>query len=264
MRYPLNAVTLAMAITWGRAALAQHCHVPPPSEPGQLGVSVDVSSEFATYQNSRYEGEYQGLTLSGAWEQRWARLKASLPAYRLTRNGPATHGLGDVFAEVRVPFARNEDDTRVSGLALAATLPTGDAARDLGMGHVMLMPALWTTWSGQQAFVSAQVGYGRALASLATAHHGGASTGAIVNPMNPSEVELALAGGVNVSEQLRFRGGAYGAVPVAVPEGEARAAFFAGVDLVIESWFHVGTEGHLPLAGDPFLAKIVVAAGTRF
>lgn len=261
MRYPL-IVGFAATLVFAPSAAAQQCHDPPPLEPRKLGLRVTVGSESATYRTSRYEGEYQGIGVGVGWEHRWVRVRANLPAYRLTRNGLEEHGIGDVVLDVRVPFARTEDDTLVGGLVLATSAPTGDSSRDLGMGHFMLMSGFWATWRSERAFLQGQVAYGRALTSGGGAHHGG-GPGPIVSPMNAGEVELAESGGWRVGDHLRVRGGVYGAVPVAVVGGASRAAAFVGTDLVLDR-FDLALEGHLPLAGDPFLAKIVLAAGARF
>lgn len=262
MRLALIAV-VALAIGAAGSASAQSCHPPAPQEPRELGLRVGLAFEVAAYRTSRFEGDYQGLALNVGWVHRWVRLRAGLPAYRLVRNGAEEYGIGDVWLDVRVPIARAANDTVVGGIGLAATAPTGDASRDLGMGHFMLMPTLWATWRSEQAFIQAQVAYGRALSSDGGAHHGAGGPRPIVNPMNASEVEMAGTGGLILDERIRIRGGAYGAVPVATDDGAPRAVAFAGADLILD-WFDMALEGHLPLAGDPFLAKIVLAVGARF
>lgn len=263
MRY---AVIISIALVSGLAtkAAAQHCHPPVPTEPRRLGLRVELASELATYRTTRFEGEYQGLGLGLGWEHRWARVRASLSAYRLTRNGPEQAGLGDLFVDVRVPFARTENDTLVGGVGVAATAPTGDSSRDLGMGHFMLMPSAWATWRSERWFAQGHVAYGRALTSDGEAHHAGGAPRPIVNPMNASEVELALTGAVSMIDKLRARGGVYGAVPVAAAGGASRGAAFIGLDGSLLEWLNVSLEGHLPLAGDPFLAKAIMSAGARF
>lgn len=264
MRYSLTISAFVLAgVMSAKTVLAQHCHPPPPSEQQQVGLSVGLRSEFSTYRTTRYEGEYQGLVLRAGWDHQWVRIHAALPGYRLTRNGPETYGVGDALVDVRVPFARTEDDTLVGGVVLAGTLPSGDAARDLGMGHVMLMPGFWVTLRRERVFLSTQVLYGRALASGATTHLGD-GTGPIVNPMNMSEIELALNGGVNLVEYLRLRGGIYGAVPIAVTAGAERAAVVFGVDLMPVGWLDIGAELHLPVAGTPFLTKTAIVLAARF
>lgn len=242
-------------------AAAEHCHPPAPVEGGALGFRVAASAEAATYRSARYEGEYQGASLSLGWEHRWAGLRAALPAYRIVRNGLEAYGLGDLLIDARIPFARSARGELSGGAGVAATLPTGDAAKDLGMGHAMLMPGLWVAWRGERAFLQAQLAYGRALAAGGHAHHGGPAP--IVNPMNASEIEGAAAAGVRLHEHLRVRGGLHGAIPVADEAGAARGVAVAGGDIVFGA-FLLGVEGHVPMVGDPFLAKAVVSVAATF
>lgn len=263
MRRALIPVLAAAVPFLGAApAAAEHCHPPAPVERGALGFRVAAGAEAATYRNERYEGEYQGASLSLGWEHRWLGLRAALPAYRIVRNGLADRGLGDLLVDARIPFARSARDELRGGLALAATLPTGDAAKDLGMGHVMLMPGLWISWQGDRAFVQAQLAYGRALAAGGQAHHAGGPA-PIVNPMNASEIEGAASAGVRLHEHLRVRGGLHGAIPVAAEAGAARGVAVVGGDIVFGA-FHFGVEGHVPMVGDPFLAKAVISVAATF
>lgn len=231
-----------------------------------MGVSLGVSGETATYRNARFEGEYQGLAAFAAWEHEGVRVRGALPSYRLVRNGAEAFGLGDLFLDVRASFVPAAGDGLRGGAGLAASLPTGSAKQDLGMGHAMLMPALWVIWTSHEAFLTGQIGYGRALSGGGGGHHHATSgTGPIVSPMNSSEVEFALGGGTHLARGLRVRAAVYGAVPVAsLDGGAARAAASLGMDVTVGDWFDVGLEGHLPLVGDPFLAKIVVPIGVRF
>lgn len=262
MRRALSPGLAALLLLGAGPAAAEHCHPPAPVEGGALGFRVAVSAEAATYQNARYEGEYQGASLSLGWEHRWAGLRASLPAYRIVRNGLEDRGLGDLLVDARIPFARSARDELRGGAGLAATLPTGDAAKDLGMGHAMLMPGLWISWRGDRAFLQASLAYGRALAAGGHAHHGGGPA-PIVSPMNASEIEGAAAAGVRLHEHLRVRGGLHGAIPVADEAGAARAVAVAGGDIVYGA-FLLGVEGHVPMVGDPFLAKVVISVAAMF
>ncbi|HEU4408417.1 MAG TPA: hypothetical protein VFS43_24345 [Polyangiaceae bacterium] len=254
----------AAALLWaGGASAQQHCHEPAPLERRGLGLRAGLGAEYATYRTARYEGEYQGASVVVQWDNPWVRLRAALPAYRLVRNGLEGQGLGDLLLEGRVPLVRPEGGALEIGAVLAATVPTGDAERELGMGHLMAMPGAFVVWAPGRAFVTAQLGYGGAIdvGSGGHRHHGGPRP--IVNPMNRSEVEAAASAGYLVHELVRARVGAYGAEPVFDEEGARRAAAFVGVDLLAGP-VDVALEGHLPFAGDPFLAKVVLAAGVRF
>lgn len=258
----LGALAAAAPLLWAGGASAQPCHEPAPLERRGLGLRAAVGAEYATYRTERYEGDYKGASLSLQWDTLWARLRAVLPAYRIERNGLANTGVGDLLLEGRVPVVRTEGDELAGGVVLSASLPTGNANYDLGMGHVMAMPGLWLVWAPTRAFVSAQVNYGRAFDG-GGGHHNHGGPRPIVNPMNRSEIGASLSAGYAVHELVRVRAGAYGAAPVGDGEGEGRAAALVGFDLLVGP-FDVALEGHLPLAGDPFLAKAVVAAGVRF
>jgi hypothetical protein len=258
-----GALAAAAPLLWAGGASAQPCHEPPPLEHRGVGLRAAVGAEYATFRTERYEGDYKGASLSLQWDNPWARLRAVLPAYRIERNGLASTGVGDLLLEGRVPVVRTEGDELAGGVVLSASLPTCDADHDLGMGHVMAMPGLWLMWAPTRAFVSAQVNYGRAFDGGGSGHHNHAGPRPIVNPMNRSEIGASLTAGYTVHELVRVRAGAYGATPVSDSEGEGRAAALAGVDLLVGP-FDFALEGHLPLAGDPFLAKGVVTAGVRF
>jgi len=128
---------------------------------------------------------------------------------------------------------------------------------------VMLMPGFWVTARADRSFLAAQVQYGRALGAHAT-EHGSDGTSPIVNPMNPSEVELGLLGGADLVEQFRLLGGLNAAVPVSVTNGVERAAAVVGVELTPLAWIDVGTELQLPVLGNPFLARTAIWVATRF
>lgn len=262
MRRALTPVLAALPLLGAAPAAAEHCHPPAPVERGALGFRVAAGAEAATYRNARYEGEYQGVSLGLGWEHRWVGLRAALPAYRIVRNGLADRGLGDLLVDARIPFARSARGGLSGGAGLAATLPTGDAAKDLGMGHVMLMPGLWLSWRGELAFLQVNLAYGRALAPAGQAHHGGGPA-PIVNPMNASEIEGAASAGVRLHEHLRVRGGLQGAIPVADEAGAPRGIAVAGGDIIFGA-FHFGVEGHVPMVGDPFLARAVISVAATF
>ncbi|HEU4535394.1 MAG TPA: hypothetical protein VFS00_14800 [Polyangiaceae bacterium] len=263
MRHALTTAggaALAAALAAG-GARAQHCHEQAPLERRGLGLRTALGAEYATFRTGRYEGDYWGLNATLQWDHPFVRLRATMPAYAIVRNGLEGRGAGDLLLEARAPLVRAEGGELSGGPVLAATLPTGDADLDLGMGHPMLMPGLWFTWAPEGGFVSAQMSYGRALGGAGGHHHDGPRP--IVNPMNESELEAAASGGYLLHELLRARAGAYGALPTGGEGAASRAAAFVGADLLAGA-FDLSLEGHLPLAGDPFLAKAVVALGARF
>jgi len=259
MRHALIGV-LGLAWGWGAPALAQPCHEVAPAAAQEPSVDLGVALETATYRTPRYEGDYQALSLFAQGTHARGHVRLALPVYRLVRNGLEGRGLGDVALDAGVRLAQAAEGALATGLALAVTLPSGDASQELGMGHVMVMPGAWLDWRGARARVHARLAYGRALGGGA---HLRGRPQPLVNPMNASEVEGSLGGAVQLTQEVGLKGGAYGALPVALPEGAARAATFAGLEL---RWRQVtlGFEGHLPLAGAPFQLKAVARLSLRF
>jgi hypothetical protein len=260
VRYALALCGTLAVLAAGRAH-AQSCHAPVPSTGAGGSLHLGVAVEAASYRNSRFEGDFQGLLLSADWESRWLRARAVMPGYRILRNGAESFGPGDLLTDAHLTVLRAAEEQLVGGLRLALTSPTGDSARGLGMGHFMVMPGLWMRWQPQAVFVQALVGYGGALAAGEGGHHhSGAAS--IVNPMNASEFDAALSGGYRLAEAFRLRAGLYGAMPFGVADGLARAAATLGVDMAFD-WFELSLEGHLPLVGAPFAGKVVTLLGAR-
>jgi hypothetical protein len=253
-----------------RVAAADHCHSLPPEpgerEPRGIGLRVWASFEAATYDNPPYVGSYLGVALGASFERGPVKVWAVMPGYRLLRSGQTFVGVGDLLTAARLAVIEDEAQTSAAGLGMGATWPSGDRARDLGMGHVMVMPGLWGAWRGVEAFVDGDVSYARALASSAdhSAHRFGAPIPRpLVAPMNASEAAARLAAGYFLLERFRVRASLYGAIPIADEHGVERFIASAGADWIAEA-FDVGLEGHLPVAGDPFTFKIVLRVGGRF
>jgi len=247
------------------SAYADHCQPPGPLPPGEVGLRVAATVEAAHYDYGGDRGNYQGTSLGLGYERSAFRVQLSLPAYRLTRNDDTFYGLGDATADGRFTLLRTADDSVSAGLGLTAMAPTGSAARDLGMGHVMLMPAVWGLAEKGGAFVQLQLAFARALSRDAPehAHHAEPRLHPIVRPMNTSELVASASAGYPVHELLRVQAGLYTALPVDTPDGESRAVASAGVDF-IPGTFDLALEAQAPVVGDPFTLKGVATAGARF
>jgi hypothetical protein len=115
-----------------------------------------------------------------------------------------------------VPVPAFANRTITAGFGLAATLPTGKADADLGMGHVMLMPEFWFNHERDAgADGSAPSGFARALASAGGSHHNhGAGPKPIVNPMNLSEIDASLSSFLRLHDKVSLKLGMFGAMPV--------------------------------------------------
>ena len=235
----------------------------PPEDTGATGVVAGVRGESAGFETKSYEGHYEGTALLAALETRRFRANAVLPAYRIVRNGLAAEGLGDVLLQGGVVVLRSSEPRRTLGVDLGVSLPTGEVESDLGMGHVMLLPSVWGGWQAGPLGFTARAGYARALASSGHAHHHGDGHSPIVDPMNSSELELGAVASLELGRSVAMRAGAYGALPVGISDGAGRAAALVGAGLAgrrVASEVQV----HLPLAGDPFTAKLLLELRFRF
>ncbi len=261
---PRCALFLLAAALYAPAARADHCQPQGPLPPGELGVRVAASFEAGLYDFGGVEGSYQGTALSAAYTRGPFRAELALPAYRLRRNDETLYGPGDLTGELRLRLLDVADGALRGGPGLTAIAPTGSASRDLGMGHVMLMPALWGLFEHSGAFVQVQIAYARALSEDESEHaHHAPRMRPIVRPMNASELVASVSGGYALHELLRVQAGIYTALPVHVRDGEDRTVASLGVDF-IPSAFDASLEAQAPLAGDPFTFKVVAGAGVRF
>jgi hypothetical protein len=181
-----------------------------------------------------------------------AQLDVFLPGYRLVRNGLTVHGVGDLALGARVSVFESSDGLLALGPELFVTLPTGDEAEGLGMGHAMLMPGLFVAVRTEKWQVVLQAAYGRALG--ASGGHDGHALGALVNPMNRSELEHMLSGHYALAPRLTLLARALGAVPVDAPGGRAREVLAAGATAKLGA-VDLTFELQLPVIGEPFTAK---------
>jgi len=242
-------------------AEAQSCHAPSLRASEGVGLRASLGASFAAYSNQRGRGDYQGLQALLAFSHPWFFVDVAMPTYWLTRDGKNARGIGDVAGDFRVHALRLPEVGVTAGPELALTIPTGDETRDLGMGHTMLMPGVFTQLELGHLTVVAQLAYGIALTHGAHAMHGGAAP--IVNPMNRSELEHAVGAGYALHEVVRLTARVLGAVPIAVPDGMAREVVAGGVQLVWDA-FDVTLEQHLPLVGSPFTSKTQLAVSGQW
>lgn len=261
MRRALIAGVLLLA---ARPASAQQCHPWSPGSWRSPGVLLGVRLDAAGYRNASYEGDFEGLAPLLLFSHRRVSVMAVLPAYRLVKNGRPDYGIGDLSLAVRVPIPRWTHGATALGFGLAAMLPTGSAGAGLGMGHVMLMPEFWWTHQRGRVQLHGTVGFGRALASGASSHHG-AGPAPIVNPMNAAEVEGSLGAAFQIHRLLWLRTSAFGAIPVGTidPAGATRVMLNQGMVLVVKN-LEIAADLQAPLVGAPYLARGVLQVSYRF
>jgi hypothetical protein len=228
----------------------------PQEEEGNWRLAL--AQETARFESSRYEGHYEGITLRSSVAWHLLNAGASLPAYRIVRNGLPGRGLGDLLLHSRARLLGTDSTGSASGVALGASLPTGDARSDLGMGHVMFMPGVWATARADSLLFSSSVAYAKAL-SGSRAHHHHSGAGPLVMPMSSSELDIAVLASAPIHPsmpELRLRAGLDGAVPFAEDGARARANGRAG--LVFVQRVTSSIELQLPVAGEPSTVKVVL------
>jgi hypothetical protein len=260
----LWAISLG-ALLGARPARADHCQPSAPtetSEHGGVAERVSLAYEAASFANPSYEGSYEGVRAGYDLGVGRFALRLEVPAYLLTRNGLTDSGLGDVFGEAHWSFFAPASSPWRAGAALALSAPTGDAGAELGMGHFMAFGAGVLEYFRDDFVFSARLGYAGALADASAHLHHQLGRSPLVNPMNMQELQASLVSSFEVAPHVRLRGSAYVAAPV-IEAGLVRSAAALAFDFIWRR-FDSSIEGQLPLAGDPFTAKLITSLGVRF
>ena len=257
-------VVVVVVLGARRAGAAQQCHPLAGNVWRNPGLLAGVRLDAAGYRNTSYTGDYQGLAPTLGFNHPKVAVMALLPAYRLTRNGRVGYGLGDLAVALRVPVPAFANRTISAGFGLAATLPTGKASDDLGMGHVMLMPEFWFNHERDRVQVVGTVGFARALTSAGSSHHDHGPR-PIVNPMNLSEIDASLNSFLRVHDKVWLKLGMFGAMPVGSVNvvGVTRIIAGSGVIVTVRG-VEFSAELQAPLTGAPFTARGVLQVGYRF
>lgn len=268
MRRAVNALRVLAAATVllasGRAGAAQQCHPLAGSVWRNPGLMTGVRLDAAGYRNTSYLGDYQGLAPTLGFNHPKFAAMVLLPAYRLTRNGRTGYGLGDLALALRVPVPAFANGSVSAGFGLAATLPTGKADADLGMGHVMLMPEFWFNHERDRVQLVGTVGFARALTSAGASHHDHGPR-PIVNPMNLSELDASLNGFLRVHDKVWLKLGMFGATPVGSVNVQGVTRVIAGTGMIVTvGGLELSAELLAPLTGAPFTARGVLQVGYRF
>lgn len=238
-----------------------------PSDPSKT-LRLALSAVIGAYENASGSGQYQGLVAEARYRRPWLWLALVVPGYRIERAGTENFGLGDIAMDVRLNALERVGGGLSGGVALATSAPTGNAKRGLGMGHVMLMGGVWAQLQTGAVTLGVDVRYGSAIgatmssSSSGHAGHGTSATslGPVVQPMNRSEVELALSFVYRLTEHVAPFARTFGAVPVADVKGAARQAIAAGVALTFGA-LDFFAEAQVPVVGDPFTARVVAGIG---
>lgn len=256
-------MSLALGLLAAPDARAQACHVAAANDDGVSRARLSARMETAGFETTRYEGHYQGLFAGLLVASEAFSGEASVPLYRIVRNGLREQGFGDVALGGRARLLTFWQDRGALGAFVALTLPTGDREKDLGMGHVMVMPGVFARARFAPFAIATELAYGASIGAAEGEHHEHAAAGEspIVSPMNDSELEPLVAMTLALTDTFGVRGGAYGGFPLR--EGAARAVAFLGLDAT-RGAFGARVHGQLPLAGDPFTSKLVLELSAGF
>jgi hypothetical protein len=256
MHMPLRII-VGLAFASG-TAYAQHHHemeMQPEAPHDVFGVGVAVVA--ASYETMDYAGNYEGVLPSVRWSRPRFGVAATAGYYRLEKNGAKLWGQGDLTVHGQVLIAGN---ARASVGAIAGVMaPIANGQRGMGMGHVMLMPALYGAYGFERIDVVATAGYSRALGGDLDHDHG---PWPLVEPMLMSEISWSAGGDLRATSDVRVGGRLSGGIPAGGP-GETRM-----VGALRVGW-HAGrvdsaAEVQAGLAGDPFTVRGVVSTALSF
>jgi hypothetical protein len=269
----LRLAVLVLGVLWcswldSAAVQAQGCHTPAiGTDDARKAFRAVAGVLVASYDHGPgARGDYEGLYTELRYRQPWFAVGATLPAYRLARSGhEVALGLGDLTLTVSGTALRALHDELTVGVELPVMVPTGDQARSLGMGHVMLMPHAWLALDLEPFALRAELGYGRALGASAGGEHAGHMHDElptpIVNPMNRSEFEHALSLLLGLQRYVFAHVRWLGAVPIG--HGSPRQILGGGLTLRFE-WVDVTAELAVPVLGNPFDIKGLLQSTVRF
>jgi hypothetical protein len=241
-------------------AAAQSCHTPSLRPSEGLTWRASVTGVFGNFDNGAVRGEYQGYFPTLGVSHPWFSAELSLPTYRLAEVGSHAYGLGDLALAARANAYRSRDDSISAGPEVAITLPTGNEEKQLGMGHVMLMPGAFLRWQRGGIALIAQLAYGRAFQPSGHVH---VDPAPLVNPMNRSELSHAIGVSAPLQENLRVTARLFGAVPLFDHAGASREIVAPGLQLIAGA-FDAALELQLPVVGKPFESRTVFSVGAQW
>jgi len=252
----------ALLVATTTAAHADHHGMAMGSSDTASSYSANVALVAASFSpsqdsNMAYGGDYEGVSAGADWSIDRYSAGASWAYYRLLRNGAEQYGVGDLSVHGQVALLAHHDVS--AGVLAALSVPTGNEVYGFGMGHPMVMPAVYGAWRNGPVELAASFGYSRALAS-GTHVHGMAP---LVDPMNMSELSWSAGGNIAVASGVRAGLRACGGVPVGSMPGVDRV-----VGAVRVAWgtarVETAAEVQGGFAGDPFNIRGVLSTALRF
>lgn len=256
MRMAFRIALVPVGLT-ASAARADHAGMHMESSSGST-IGTSVSLLAASFSTPDFAGDYQGIIPAVSWATPRFVVGANVPLYRLEENGREVYGLGDAMVHGQATFV--DADEVHGGALLGVSFPTGDGQAGLGMGHPMVMPALWGAWSHDLVTLAASAGYSRALVDSMSHHDHGPWP--LVEPMNMSEISWSASGTLAITHSTRAGARISGGIPVLETGhdrivGALRVAWGVGrVD--------TAAEVQTGIAGDPFTIRGVVETALHF
>ena len=141
----IGATILGLCAPASVARADHHDTMAPAGGAPTSGWTASVAVVAASFSMRSYIGAYQGVLPSATWAAGRYAIAASLPGYRLDENGQQTYGLGDAVVGGQASWRRDRPTS--FGVSLAVSAPSGDPQRGYGMGHLMVMPAVFGSWT---------------------------------------------------------------------------------------------------------------------
>jgi len=236
------------------SARADHSHA--MTHGGEAAFGAGVSMVAASFDTMIYSGNYQGVVAAASWANQRFAAAASVPLYRIEENGASYLGLGDIVVSGQVTVVG--DHHAHAGVVAAVSAPTGDNVHGLGMGHPMVMPALFGSWMYERIALSATGGYSRAFGSTDGHDHG---MWPIVEPMNMVEVTWSTAGEVAITPHVQAGARFSGGIPIGNGDHRIIGALRVGWG---SGRLATAAELQAGLVGDPFNLRGVVSTTWSF
>jgi hypothetical protein len=255
-----SIIGVLLVAAFAPRAHADHHGMAMSAEPeSSSDFAASVALVAANFDTMNYVGDYEGIVSSLQWKHGPFMVAATAPLYRLFENGASFFGLGDVSLAGHATIAST--DTAHLGAMLMVSAPTGADDTGLGMGHAMVMPALYGAWSLPGIALAGSFGYSRALAEIPKDHDHGVWP--LVDPMNMSELTWSASGDHSLTSELRVGGRFSGGIPVGGVIGHTR---LIGALRVAYGHGRVETAAEIQagIVGDPFTLRGVVETALRF
>ncbi len=238
------------------SARADHAHGVDHGAGDGHAFAASVTMLAASFDQMLYSGNYQGVVPALHWSGGRFTAGASAAWYRIEENGAEVYGFGDVVVHGQATLVG--DHHARAGVVAAVSAPVGDDLHGLGMGHAMVMPAVFGAWTTERLALAATAGYSRAITDLGSHDHG---MWPIVEPMNMQELTWSAAGDVVIVPKVTGGARLSGGIPIG--NGDTRV-----VGAVRVGWgagrFTTTAEVQAGLAGDPFNLRGVLSTALSF